>query len=207
MNDFANSLLTLLLSWMRSFFSGLLTVFQSDGMRFWVWLEDRWLILFCVLIFLGIACDIFFYILRWHPQRVWSTRLRSLFGRRNALSIDPNFSQGYEDGLTGFNFGDAPIQDLSWNESDVSNMLIQYYNEPVTAYDHATPLSQMPVEDQPSAPRRRRSDRHSRRHLHACFSDAQPQVRGTFHDAVYPSDETPQSWNDQLIENGQNNNE
>ena len=93
MNGFANSLLTLLLGWMRVLFSALLTLPQR-GSAFLAWLGRHWIPLVLVIVLAALFVDALIYILRWRPQYVWSTRLQRLFHRKEFLrdeGLDPDY--------------------------------------------------------------------------------------------------------------------
>ena len=200
MNGFANSLLTLLLGWMRVLFSALLTLPQR-GSAFLAWLGRHWIPLVLVIVLAALFVDALIYILRWRPQYVWSTRLQRLFHRKEFLRDEEEFQKGFTDSLPNFNFSDTPIQDLSMQEPIPE----EYY----------TPVTQQPVEEQipeTIAPirnypeyeaRNRRSDRHGRRARRSSmprfrlqdigasehnlrYPEPPVQARDAFHAPVYP---------------------
>ena len=82
MSQFADSLLTALLGWMRSLFSGFLSLTQGNGGGFLSWMSRRWFVLAAIVLVAGLTVDAVIYILRWHPQEVWRSKLHLLAHRR-----------------------------------------------------------------------------------------------------------------------------
>jgi len=196
MNGFVNSLLELILSWMRGIISDVWTMLSGDTGSIFSWLGRHWLSLACILIIGGITADLVFYILRWHPQRVWFAKIDRLFHRAVYAEEELAFEAGYDSGIDSFSLEEEPL-------------ISQYLNSP-----HQPPLSQyeaaiVPPSQQESIQplqRRRRSERHGKRsNIHrrrrvrltslveenenARYSYPAPPVhaREAFHEAVYPS--------------------
>ena len=202
MNNIANSLLHLLLSWMRTLFGDVLSLTQNGGAGMIAWLSKRWIPLAVILVLAGIILDAFVYLIRWRPQYVWRTRLRHIFRRRDNDGFDEReFDQGFDTALPDFNFGDTPIADLS-TAPVPEPMLDSYFAQPAisSVNDQPEPLvdaSVIPAE------RKRRSDRHSRRVRLPVRSDssrrrnteAPMNPRAAFHDPVYPAAEYPREEN------------
>ena len=202
MNNFANSLLHILLSWMRALFSGLLNFFQDTSTGFIVWLSGHWIALAVVLITVGVLMDAFIYMLRWRPQYVWRTRLNHVLHRGDYLD-DMQFAEGYDNALSDFNFADTPIPDLS-NAPDPAEMMETYYAEPTPAQE-TIPAQDFEAVDDPASfgERKRRSERHEKRALTRIKlpelpelirkrNDAPIDARTAFHDPVYPETESYQ---------------
>ncbi len=197
MSNFSDSILELLLSWVRGVFSDVFSIFSGDSVSIFAWLGRHWLSLVCILLIGGVTIDLLVYILRWHPQRVWLSKFKRIFDRRT--TEENAFIDGYENGIDSF-------------ELDVDPQISEYINEPrfeqyETVTDAPTPQPEVtPAEDVPV--RRRRSDRHvkhnRKRRIHIklpSLDDSEtpytvypaPPVhaREAFHSAVYPSDNTP----------------
>ena len=186
MNNIANSLLHLLLSWMRTLFGDVLSLTQNGGAGMIAWLSKRWIPLAVILVLAGIILD----------------ALRHIFRRRDNDGFDEReFDQGFDTALPDFNFGDTPIADLS-TAPVPEPMLDSYFAQPATSSvnDQPEPLvdaSVIPAE------RKRRSDRHSRRVRLPVRSDssrrrnteAPMNPRAAFHDPVYPAAEYPREEN------------
>jgi len=197
MNDLSNSLLSLLLGWLRGIFSSLLKIVQGSGVSFLSWMSRRWFILAGVLVIAGLTVDALIYLLRWRPQYVWRSRLYRLFHRRDSLLDETQFSQGYETGLQDFNFADTPIPGLNEQEDPGQEVYDLYLSEQ-QPYAAAAEEEALPVEE-----RRRRSDRHNRRALrlsgrfhlpdlsetgqHSAYPEPPIDVRSAFHQPVYPA--------------------
>lgn len=194
MNNLSNSLLHALLGWMRSLFSGVLSLLQGDKAGVLPWLSRHWLALTVILLLAGLTLDAVIYILRWRPQYVWRTRLRRLMNRESETEEDIQFSQGFDTALPNFNFADTPIPDLTTSETISEETLETYLAEPAPAQEEFD-YSQLPGAEQVAEERRRRSDRHSRRfrtnrlRLPERHAVEVIDVRDAFHEAVYPASE------------------
>ncbi|MBR6299412.1 MAG: hypothetical protein IKR36_00785 [Clostridia bacterium] len=200
MNGFANSLLTLLLGWMRVLFSALLTLPQR-GSAFLAWLGRHWIPLVLVIVLAALFVDALIYILRWRPQYVWSTRLQRLFHRKEFLRDEEEFQKGFTDSLPNFNFSDTPIQDLSMQEPIPEEYYAPATQQPV---EEQIPETIAPIRNYPEyEARNRRSDRHGRRARRSNmprfrlqdigasehnlrYPEPPVQARDAFHAPVYP---------------------
>lgn len=209
MNNFANSLLHLLLSWMRALFGGVLSLLQGDDRGLLAWLSRHWLPLTAVLLLAGLVLDVTVYIIRWRPQYVWRTRLRRFMNREEETEAEIQFNQGFDTALADFNFADTPIPDLTTSEAVSEETLGSYLAEPAPAAEEAFDYSQLPGADQLPAERRRRSERHSRRFGRASrlrlaeFVDPHRRSREVidpreaFNEPVYPASEAQTPYTEQ----------
>ena len=195
MNNLSNSLLHVLLGWMRSLFSGVLSMLQGDDAGILPWLGRHWLSLTVILLLVGLTLDAIIYILRWRPQYVWRTRMRRLMDRQEETEEDIQFDQGFDTALPDFNFADTPIPDLTTSETMSEETLETYLAEPTPAQEEFD-YSQLPGAEQVPEERRRRSDRHSRRfgltgriRLPERHTAKVIDARDAFHEAVYPASE------------------
>ena len=200
MNGFANSLLTLLLGWMRVLFSALLTLPQR-GSAFLAWLGRHWIPLVLIIVLAALFVDALIYILRWRPQYVWSTRLQRIFHRKEFLKDEEEFQKGFTNSLPNFNFSDTPIQDLSLQEPIAEEFYTPPSQQPA---EEEMPVTIAPIRNYPEIEgRNRRSDRHGRRarrssmprfRLHDIgasehnlrYPEPPVQARDAFHAPVYP---------------------
>ena len=204
MNAFANSLLHLLLSWMRALFSDVLSFAQGGDSGLIAWIGKHWIVLALTLMAAGILTDGIIYLIRWRPQYVWRTRLRRRFRRGDGDFDEARFQEGYDTAMPDFNFGDTPIADLS-TEPPAPPALDPYYAEPAPQPEPDFDYSRLPGAEMVPPERRRRSDRHERRPLGRFrlpdltrkADDMPPDARSAFHDPVYPaSDMYPQEDDD-----------
>ncbi|MCI6376181.1 MAG: hypothetical protein MR842_00235 [Clostridiales bacterium] len=86
MNGFANTLLTLLLSWLRALINNIWRVLSSeDGGAFYQFLSKNWKVLVLLLCIGGFVIDRVIYLFRWRPYYVWMSR----HGRRRRASAAP----------------------------------------------------------------------------------------------------------------------
>ena len=195
MNSLIDSILELLLSWVKGVLNDIWTLLSGGSGSFFAWLGRHWLSMLCILLIGGITLDFIIYLLRWHPQRVWNSKLNRLFTRKN--EEERHFEEGYDDGIQSFELDSDPVI------SNYINAVPQF--EP---YEAAVPAAEMPPA--PEAPsnqapvRRRRSERHRRNaHKHlipiklphgesadpALNTPAAPlHTREAFHTPVYPAD-------------------
>lgn len=193
MNSFIDSILEALLSWVKSGLNDLWSLLSGGSDSFFAWLGRHWLSLLCVLLIGGLTIDFIVYLLRWHPQRVWNSKLNRLFLRKS--EEDTHFEEGYNEGIQSFELDADPLI------SDYINAAPQ-----LATYEAAVPAVPMQPDNQDQHPvRRRRSDRHqhpARRHLIPIklphLEDSAPNknasiasplhTREAFHSPVYPSD-------------------
>lgn len=215
MNNFANSLLHVMLSWMRALFSDLLHVFQGGDTGLIAWLSRHWIFLAILLIAAGIAIDGFIYVLRWRPQYVWRTRLRALRRRREAPDPEEEqFEEGFDTGLPDFDFVNTPIPGLRQPQPEPEPILESYYVEAEAAAQEMQPEEiEIPAEAHPEG-RRRRTERHARRFpafLHQPRHGRRNRrgelpidPRAAFHEPVYPADDARPSYFTREDEDNQN---
>ena len=79
MNGFANTLLTLLLSWLRVLINNIWRVLSSeDGGSLYRFLAANWKVLVALLCVGGFVIDRVIYLFRWRPYYVWLSRLGRL---------------------------------------------------------------------------------------------------------------------------------
>lgn len=81
MGNFANTLFSTLLGWLRSAAAWLwsfLTDPESGGVI--VWIADNWLPLVLILCAACMLIDFIVYLFRWQPHKVWASFFRRLFG-------------------------------------------------------------------------------------------------------------------------------
>lgn len=191
MNNFASSLLSLLLSFTRSLANGALSLFQGTSGSFLGWIGKHWIVLACVLVLAGWVTDAIVYILRWRPQYVWRSFWHRLFRSKDDRQAEQRFDEGYDQGLGNYPFMDEPIPDVA--ESPDADPLFRA----ITHYDVSTSEASQPEDASASVVRRRRSARHSRRfrifRRHAASrsensaSSSASRTRDAFHEVIYPS--------------------
>jgi len=82
MGVIANSVFTLLLSWVRSAVSGLWSLlFESNQGGTFRWIGENWKQLALIICLVGVITDVVVHQLRWRPHWVWFSFLRRVFGR------------------------------------------------------------------------------------------------------------------------------
>ena len=75
MNSFTNTILTLLLGWLRALLNAARDFVSSDSSTaFFNFFQNNWRVLFIILCIIGISLDIIVYIVRWRPQPLWRKR-------------------------------------------------------------------------------------------------------------------------------------
>ncbi|MBE5783378.1 MAG: hypothetical protein E7329_08715 [Clostridiales bacterium] len=146
MNNFANTIFTVLFGWVRSLVQGIWNaVVQGDLSRFFTWLGDHWL---GVLLFLCLCCTVLDYLvwlLRWRPYLVWRTRMRRLIQRLRGR--DEQFHQGYEEGVA-LEFEEEGAPAPAWEEA-------QEWQQPMApAWQDEAPVQNAYAREQMSASRR-----------------------------------------------------
>jgi hypothetical protein len=83
MNSFANTILTLMLGWLRALLNAVLRFISSDSSTaLFDFFSNNWQIIFLVLCVGGFALDKIVYLIRWRPSPIWLRR-RIRRARRN----------------------------------------------------------------------------------------------------------------------------
>ena len=89
MNGLSNSVLTVLLSWVKGIFSWGWSFLTNGGAgSFLTWLGSNWLWLTILLCLVGTVCDVAVYLLRWRPDIVWRSFLQRRQDRREKIPED-----------------------------------------------------------------------------------------------------------------------
>ncbi|MBN1776744.1 MAG: hypothetical protein JW811_01355 [Clostridiales bacterium] len=100
MNSFTNTILTLLLGWLRTLLNAARDFVSSDSSTvFFNFFRDNWRVLFLVLCIVGFALDIIVYLVRWRPRPLWRRR------RARRVRVLPHPQEEYD--LSEFN-ADTP---------------------------------------------------------------------------------------------------
>ncbi len=85
MNGFTNTILSLLLGWLRTLANSFWKLLNSDGGGgFFSFLSANWKTLAVILCIGGFVTDRIIYLIRWRPYYVWSSRLNRLRRGRRA---------------------------------------------------------------------------------------------------------------------------
>lgn len=82
MGNFANTLFSSLLGWLRGAAAWLWDFInhpESGGLI--VWIADNWLVLIILLCAVCMLVDFIVYLIRWRPYKVWASFFHRLFGR------------------------------------------------------------------------------------------------------------------------------
>jgi len=83
MNGFVNSILSVMLSWIRALISNIWTLLNSeDGGALYRFLSSHWLAIVIGTCAVCVVVDFVVYFFRWRPDYVWATYWRRLRGRR-----------------------------------------------------------------------------------------------------------------------------
>lgn len=206
MNNFADALLGLLLSWMRTFINNIWSVLSGGGSGLLDMIGRYWLVVAAALLLCGVLADTLVYILRWRPHYVWRTHFQGLFYGGRAKREDAQFSQGYAQGVENIHFQDSVSAFLQQpRQESISPEMMSYYNAAPSNAGESIDIRQLPGGDQLPVERRRRSGRHHKRVYLTeklrlrlpSLSDEQPaalypappiRAREAFHAPVYPAD-------------------
>ena len=89
MGSFANSLFKILLGWFQGAVSAVWFAFTSkNGNSFIEWIGNHWVLIAAVLCVIGLITDLFVYIFRWKPFKVW----QSFFSRHRENTDEDMYS-------------------------------------------------------------------------------------------------------------------
>ena len=78
MGAWADSLFTVLMSWVRALVNGIWALFSSDHTTILEFLGKNWLMIAAALIAAGLVIDWLVWLVRWQPYHLWARRLRRL---------------------------------------------------------------------------------------------------------------------------------
>ena len=78
MGTLADSLFTVLMSWVRGLVNALWALFSSDHTTTLEFLGRHWLLIAVVIIAAGLVIDWIIWLLRWQPYHLWAQRARRL---------------------------------------------------------------------------------------------------------------------------------
>lgn len=215
MNAFANTLFSLLLSWVKGLVQSVWGIFSGGADGFFVWLGDHWLGLVVFICLLGAAADLMVWLLRWRPDLVWRTKVRRFRARLSGQEMDnrdqQNFYRGYEEAVD-MEPGALWEENASWQQDDgydgapVPNEM-EWWEQPETEEAYAQPDAVQSVQV-----RRRRGDKYQKtdrmkalRRIKSKLRDAQEDdtamldglpssvdSREAFYDPVFPQQENKQ---------------
>ncbi len=78
MGTFADSLFTVLMSWVRGLVNAIWALFTSDHTTMLEFFGKNWLIIAVVIIAAGLVIDWIIWLLRWQPYHLWAQRVRRM---------------------------------------------------------------------------------------------------------------------------------
>lgn len=82
MNGFANTLLSFILSWIRTLITNIWSVVTSeDGGALYRFLSQNWKTILLIMLIGGVVVDRLVYLFRWRPYYVWLSRWDRLRGK------------------------------------------------------------------------------------------------------------------------------
>ncbi len=90
MNGFVNTLLSVLLSWIRALINQIWSMLSSeDGGLLYRFLHANWLAIVISLCVLCVLADLIVYFFRWRPDYVWASSWRRLRRKRPGRAAEP----------------------------------------------------------------------------------------------------------------------
>ena len=168
MNGFADTLISLLLGWIKTLVKAVYNVFSSDtGGTFWSWLGNNWLGLAVLLCLIGVIIDFAVWIIRWQPYRLWQAKRAKHWGSR---AEENRFEKGYNDGV---DMGTEPGYFRQPAEQSAARPVFAQTQEPAP-YEYAFPEQQ----ETKSAPavRHRRAGRGLFEKIRSTLSDEEEDL-------------------------------
>lgn len=78
MGTFADSLFSVLMSWVRALVNGIWALFTSDHTTLLEFLGKNWLLIAVALMIAGLVIDWLVWLVRWQPYHIWAQRVRRL---------------------------------------------------------------------------------------------------------------------------------
>lgn len=80
MGTLADSMFTVLMSWVRALVSGIWALFSSEDTTMLGFLGKNWMIIAGVIIAAGLVIDWLIWLIRWQPYHIWAQRVRRILG-------------------------------------------------------------------------------------------------------------------------------
>ena len=74
----ADSLFSVLMSWVRALVSALWALFSGDGTTALAFLGKNWMGIAAIIIICGLVIDWLVWLIRWQPYHLWARRLRRM---------------------------------------------------------------------------------------------------------------------------------
>ena len=78
MGTFADSLFSVLMSWVRALVNALWALFTSERTTTLEFLGKNWLLIVVVLVAAGLLMDWVIWLIRWRPYTLWAQRVRKI---------------------------------------------------------------------------------------------------------------------------------
>ncbi len=126
MGGFTQSILNVLLSWLRTAITGLWDVVNStDTQQSLEWLGQHWMIPVLLIIVAGVVIDYLVWLIRWRPFYVWSSnwrRFKRRFSREKEMAPAPKRQQHRTPAYA------APVEEIYYEEPQ------QTYYQPEQPY-------------------------------------------------------------------------
>lgn len=144
MGDFANTLFSVLLGWIRTAAEWLWSITGSQNNGGMIgWIGENWLALIIIVCAAGMLMDFFVHMLRWKPYKVWASFFRRITGRtgKNEPSDSGRLRRQwiYADGTTEYD--EIPVEEAP---QEMPAMPLQPPPEPPVLEMYAEPA---PVEE------------------------------------------------------------
>lgn len=102
MGGFANTIMSMLLGWMRALVDAVWKLIESPGASgILAWFGKSWWLFALLLIAAGLVIDWFVWLIRWQPYHIWATRLRHarrFFARMFGRTVEVVEPVGYDAG-------------------------------------------------------------------------------------------------------------
>ena len=203
MNQFAESVFSIILNWLKTLAKSLFDAFTSDSSGqsgFVSWFAENWLILVSLVVVLGLLTDFCIRLARWKPHLVWKSRLRKvkifLSGKSKAGQA---FNTGYDTGVDEIKSSTPPLSQQSFVNSPqpANRVSVDDYDYLPRVQNQASskprPL-QTPSAPSGSSPRRRRANAFKALRDFITEDDSSPVTslsssidrKDAFYEPVYP---------------------
>ena len=137
MNSITNTILVLLLGWLRTLLNVARDFISSDSSTVWfTFFRNNWKIIFLILCVGGFVLDKLVYLIRWRPQPIW---LRRRIRHKPLSRPQQDYNSGYYDEASGQNStaytppDDYPSED-TYNQAAYTDVYTPEVNYPDSVY-------------------------------------------------------------------------
>ena len=117
MGVMADSLFTVLMSWVRALVNGIWALFSQENTTLLEFLGKNWIAIAVVMIAAGLVIDWLVWLVRWQPYHIWAQRVRRLL--RITGEDEEEDGEGIDRAEKAVNAAKKRVRQDDWNDEEV----------------------------------------------------------------------------------------